>query len=156
MESNVRARVIISGRVQGVFFRMETLKAAQLYGVLGWVRNKADGTVEALFEGENQKLKSLPQKEQKQGRETIKNQFKITTQGLTAIELNNKAQALWKAGKYTDPDRGIAYLNEAIRLDSKYAVSYNNRGLVYIKKGNYDRAISDCDKAIEFFRFYEL
>ena len=101
------------------------------------------------LERENQKLKSLPQKEQKQGRETIKNQFKITTQGLTAIELNNKAQALWKAGKYTDPDRGIAYLNEAIRLDSKYAVSYNNRGLVYIKKGNYDRAISDCDKAIE-------
>ncbi len=52
MESNVRAHVIISGRVQGVFFRMETLKAAHLYGVSGWVRNKADGTVEALFEGD--------------------------------------------------------------------------------------------------------
>ena len=51
MESNVRAHVTISGRVQGVFFRMETLKAAQLYGVSGWARNKADGTVEALFEG---------------------------------------------------------------------------------------------------------
>jgi acylphosphatase len=52
MESNVRARVIISGKVQGVFFRMETLKAAQLHGVSGWVRNKTDGTVEALFEGD--------------------------------------------------------------------------------------------------------
>jgi len=56
MESNVRARVIISGRVQGVFFRMETLKAAQLYGVSGWVRNKADGTVEALFEGDKKSV----------------------------------------------------------------------------------------------------
>jgi len=56
MESNVRAHVIISGRVQGVFFRMETLKAAQLYGVSGWVRNKADRTVEALFEGDNKSV----------------------------------------------------------------------------------------------------
>jgi len=52
MEDKKRARVIISGRVQGVFFRMETLKAARHYGVSGWVRNKADGTVEALFEGD--------------------------------------------------------------------------------------------------------
>jgi len=52
MEDKKRAHVIISGRVQGVCFRMETFKAAQLYGVSGWVRNKADGTVEALFEGD--------------------------------------------------------------------------------------------------------
>ena len=52
MEDKKRAHVIISGRVQGVFFRMETLKAARHYGVSGWVRNKADGTVEALFEGD--------------------------------------------------------------------------------------------------------
>ena len=52
MEDKKRAHVIISGRVQGVFFRMETHKAAQLYGVSGWVKNKADGTVEALFEGD--------------------------------------------------------------------------------------------------------
>ena len=56
MKSNVRAHVIISGRVQGVFFRMETLKAAQLYGVFGWARNKADGTVEALFEGDEKSV----------------------------------------------------------------------------------------------------
>ena len=56
MESNVRALVIISGRVQGVFFRMETQKAAQLYGVSGWVRNKADRTVEALFEGDKKSV----------------------------------------------------------------------------------------------------
>ena len=49
---NKRARAIISGRVQGVCFRMETERAAAKYGVYGWVRNRRDGTVEALFEGE--------------------------------------------------------------------------------------------------------
>ena len=59
MEDKKRAHVIISGRVQGVFFRMETLKAAQLYGVSGWVKNKADGTVEAMFEGDNKSVDSI-------------------------------------------------------------------------------------------------
>jgi acylphosphatase len=51
MEQNVRAHVIIAGRVQGVFFRAETQRAARRLGVAGWVRNRPDGTVEALFEG---------------------------------------------------------------------------------------------------------
>jgi len=55
MEKKVRAHVIVSGRVQGVFFRMETKRAADRLGVRGWVRNLKDGTVEALFEG-NQDL----------------------------------------------------------------------------------------------------
>jgi len=59
MEDKKKAHVIISGRVQGVFFRMETLKAAELYGVSGWVRNKADGTVEALFEGDTKNVDSI-------------------------------------------------------------------------------------------------
>ncbi len=52
MDQNVRAHVIISGRVQGVFFRAETQKAAGRIGVTGWVRNRPDGTVEAVFEGD--------------------------------------------------------------------------------------------------------
>ncbi|MBI5063754.1 MAG: acylphosphatase [Desulfatitalea sp.] len=51
MDTNVRAHVIISGRVQGVFFRAETVRAAERLGVSGWVRNRNDGRVEALFEG---------------------------------------------------------------------------------------------------------
>ena len=52
MKDKVRAHATISGRVQGVFFRMETKRAADRFGVSGWVRNLRDGTVEALFEGE--------------------------------------------------------------------------------------------------------
>ncbi len=54
MATNARAHVVISGRVQGVFFRTETQRAAQRLGVAGWVRNRPDGTVEALFEGPDQ------------------------------------------------------------------------------------------------------
>ncbi len=51
MAENVRAQAIISGRVQGVFYRAETRKAAQGRGVTGWVKNRPDGAVEAVFEG---------------------------------------------------------------------------------------------------------
>lgn len=51
MESNVRARLLISGRVQGVAFRWHTRRTAQRCGVAGWVRNLPDGRVEAVAEG---------------------------------------------------------------------------------------------------------
>jgi acylphosphatase len=47
----VRFRVLISGRVQGVFFRDSCRRLAQQHGVAGWVRNLPDGRVEAVFEG---------------------------------------------------------------------------------------------------------
>ena len=56
MESKVRAHVIISGRVQGVFFRVETKHAADGFGVFGWVKNRRDGSVEALFEGDRDRV----------------------------------------------------------------------------------------------------
>ncbi len=49
----VRRRVVVSGRVQGVFFRDSTEEQASNAGVSGWVRNRDDGTVEAVFEGED-------------------------------------------------------------------------------------------------------
>jgi len=48
----VRKRVIVHGRVQGVFFRDTTRRLAESRGVSGWVRNNPDGSVEAAFEGE--------------------------------------------------------------------------------------------------------
>lgn len=55
----VRAHVFISGRVQGVFFRSETQHEAKRRNVKGWVRNLPDGRVEAVFEGEEGKVKEL-------------------------------------------------------------------------------------------------
>jgi acylphosphatase len=47
----VRARVVVSGRVQGVWFRDSCRREALEREVAGWVRNRMDGTVEAVFEG---------------------------------------------------------------------------------------------------------
>jgi len=47
----VRRRVLVSGRVQGVFYRDTCRRLAQRHGVAGWVRNLRDGRVEAAFEG---------------------------------------------------------------------------------------------------------
>jgi acylphosphatase len=55
------AHVMISGRVQGVFFRAETQKAAHRIGVNGWVRNTADGRVEAVFEGDREQVEQMIQ-----------------------------------------------------------------------------------------------
>jgi len=54
-----RARVYVSGRVQGVFFRSEMEDEAMKHGVCGWVRNLPDGRVEAVFEGEQDKVDRL-------------------------------------------------------------------------------------------------
>ncbi len=54
-----RARVYISGRVQGVFFRAYTKEEADRLGIKGWVRNLPDGRVEALFEGEENQVEEM-------------------------------------------------------------------------------------------------
>jgi acylphosphatase len=51
MSEVVRRRVVVRGRVQGVFFRDSTRREALRRGVAGWVRNRGDGAVEAVFEG---------------------------------------------------------------------------------------------------------
>jgi acylphosphatase len=55
----VRRRVIVHGRVQGVFFRDTTRRMAQSRGVSGWVRNNPDGSVEAAFEGPNDAVDAM-------------------------------------------------------------------------------------------------
>lgn len=54
-----RAHVRVTGRVQGVFFRSETRERAASRGLAGWVRNAADGSVEAVFEGGREAVEAL-------------------------------------------------------------------------------------------------
>ncbi len=61
MADVIARHLIITGRVQGVFFRLETQRAAERFGVAGWVRNRADGSVEAFLEGEDQAVEALTQ-----------------------------------------------------------------------------------------------
>jgi len=51
--------VVVTGRVQGVFFRDTCRRQALAHGVAGWVRNRADGTVEAVFEGSDEAVDHL-------------------------------------------------------------------------------------------------
>ena len=57
--SAVRRRVVARGRVQGVFFRDSTRRRAESLGVAGWARNRDDGAVESVFEGEADAVDSM-------------------------------------------------------------------------------------------------
>ena len=55
----VRRRAVVHGRVQGVFFRDSVRREAESKGVAGWVTNRADGAVEAVFEGDEDAVESM-------------------------------------------------------------------------------------------------
>lgn len=55
----IRYRVVVWGRVQGVFFRDTVRRAALAAGVAGWIRNNPDGTVEAVLEGERDAVERI-------------------------------------------------------------------------------------------------
>ena len=57
--AEIRIRLIIEGRVQGVWFRDSTRREAGRLGLTGWVRNRADGTVEVLAEGPEERVRQL-------------------------------------------------------------------------------------------------
>jgi acylphosphatase len=54
-----RAHVMVSGQVQGVFFRDSTRQKAQELGLAGWVKNTPEGRVEALFEGPSDRVREM-------------------------------------------------------------------------------------------------
>ena len=55
----VRRRVVVHGRVQGVFFRDTTRRKAESAGIAGWVANRDDGAVEAVFEGDPEAVEAI-------------------------------------------------------------------------------------------------
>jgi acylphosphatase len=56
---SIRRRIVVHGHVQGVFFRDSTRERARSRGVSGWVRNRPDGAVEAVFEGDADAVESM-------------------------------------------------------------------------------------------------
>ncbi|XP_050228194.1 uncharacterized protein LOC126677557 [Mercurialis annua] len=60
--STKTVRVLIKGRVQGVFYRNWTIENANQLGLNGWVRNRRDGSVEALFSGDSDKVQEMEQR----------------------------------------------------------------------------------------------
>ena len=54
-----QVQVIVRGRVQGVYFRASTQREAKRLGLTGWVKNRPDGNIEVLAEGEEEGLKDL-------------------------------------------------------------------------------------------------
>ncbi len=54
-----RARIFIQGRVQGVFFRQSAKIKARKIGVFGWIKNLPDGRIEAVFEGDKEKVEKM-------------------------------------------------------------------------------------------------
>ena len=59
MSETVRRRVVVHGNVQGVFFRDTARREAESRGVAGWITNRHDGAVEAVFEGDQEAVQAL-------------------------------------------------------------------------------------------------
>jgi acylphosphatase len=57
--SHARVRVIVKGRVQGVYFRASTVQQARHLGLTGWVMNRHEGSVELLAEGRSDRIEEL-------------------------------------------------------------------------------------------------
>ena len=81
--------------------------------------------------------------------EKLAKELKNASQGLNALQLNKQALALCDHGFYTDVTKAIEYLNNAVRLDPKYSPAYNNLGLAYQQKGDYDKAIGYYQEALK-------
>jgi len=59
MADKARVHIFVSGLVQGVFFRENTRQEAEKLGIKGWVKNLPDGKVEAVFEGDRNKVEEM-------------------------------------------------------------------------------------------------
>ena len=59
MTDRIRRRVVATGHVQGVFFRQTCRRLARETGVAGWIRNREDGAVEAVFEGDPESVERM-------------------------------------------------------------------------------------------------
>ena len=86
----VRSRVVVRGRVQGVFFRDTVRRRAGTRGVSGWVTNRRDGAVEAVFEGDADAVAALVEFSRAGPRGAEVEQIEVTEEqpeGLSGFEI---------------------------------------------------------------------
>jgi acylphosphatase len=86
----IRRRVVVHGQVQGVIFRDSTRRLAEQHGVAGWVTNRWDGSVEAVFEGEKGAVERLVAFSRKGPRGARVDRVEVTDEdpeGLTAFSV---------------------------------------------------------------------
>lgn len=91
---------------------------------------------------------ALTRQKRKRLKEELKKEFRETSEALAAVRWNEKAVDLWNDNKFSDPDKALTYLTEAIRLDPKFPEAYNSRGALYFSLGKYHLAIEDYTQAI--------
>ena len=59
MTAKIRSHIFVKGKVQGVYYRQNTMETAKANAVTGWVRNLPDGRVEAILEGDEQNVNKV-------------------------------------------------------------------------------------------------
>ena len=85
-------------------------------------------------------------KTQKVAKKTKKSSKKRASQG--NVDWSREAVALWKDGKYSNPNKALDYWNKAIRANPKSSEAYNNRGLAFYNLKRYQQAVKDYSQAI--------
>ena len=84
-ENIVKKHVLVSGKVQGVFYRKNTQKTAIQHLVKGWVRNRYDGRVEAVFEGKEDNVNKVLQWCREGPRKAIVQELIVTDQHVEGL-----------------------------------------------------------------------
>ncbi|MFC1663573.1 acylphosphatase [Patescibacteria group bacterium] len=88
-----RAHIFVIGKVQGVFFRLNTEERAKKLGITGWIKNLEDGRIEAIFEGKKESVEKI---------------IKWTKMGPLTAKVN-KADIKWQEYKDEFKDFEIRY-----------------------------------------------
>ena len=99
------------------------------------------------LEEENRKLHTSSASADIHEKEKLKKQYREATDGLTAVNLNQKALDLWKDGEYTNPAKAIFYLTRALNYNPYYTEAYINRGIAYANMGKIHNMCSDFEEA---------
>jgi TolA-binding protein len=110
-----------------------------------------EGGLDKIMKGFDKKeVKKISGKKSKQPKKAAKLPKKTPDKSAKQGDRDwrKEAVALWKDGKYSDPNKALDYWNKAIRMNPKSAEAYNNRGLAFYNLKRYQQALKDYSQAI--------